>query len=874
MPKPTLIQSVLRKPTRSYADPHAPSPWADSPSPQPYYDAPASRYSAQRDGGVFLGYREEPRYPVHHAGPSRIRAPPSVNSDSQVSRRSRFPAPRKAQSTIVIAEQPRIGDERDYAPGGRNGAGTVKKKKKKPKSQADTLSVDSGSVNDAIPPSVPRAARPKKTTIRRQNVPSPEQSPMDFAPPPPLVTESDRGSSTESSATGPVSPPTLAVNLERRPMETRHRPGISAIQKAIAAGIVPPLSPPSSDWSSEQSRDRLFTPTPEPSTDSLKNSRDPVQQPQHPLSEGVSAAAPIPVAQSTPPIPPKSADRLSVQSISSESSQNDIFYTPRSSMDLSQTQEDLPTTTAAIPAISEPAPETPIESSRVIPALQFQPPTPASVADPEASPFHPQTHSQPTLHPNVASTPPSAARPEIFVKSPTPSPALQSGQQNVDHDLDTQSATGEVGSDDDDESERRAAMAMHSRSSSFTRPFPSSQGGSRPPSVVYSGFGQGKTVSRSPSAVMSLGDDRRPSSRASSRMRYPKNSFEDFVVRRNSMPLSELSFGREGSIRSGISGYGKGGWAAAHATRSGSATPVAMYMPSSGNDGWAEFQQPIAPPRQSRFTPLPLASQPKTFNAIVHGRTPNGSAPSSYSQSSDDELEDDMPKPSRSYRNQARAGGGSSEGRPKGLGSVEGSAPGSVAGLDDRFDETLRERQMTLGPMVDPYAIPRPAAPSSVTSSIPPPVPKDAAGSRRSWAPSRASMTPSASFGGYESRPISPTPSRPSSRVGFEPPSFLNPDTLTVLPEMTPEDSARTYVPSEPAKSHRRAASVFGGRSRGARSEIGGYDDQGDDIGDVPRRSKSAVGHRDDLSRWEGTSVGEGVLLESHCRAGNVTGYR
>ena len=844
MPKPTFMQSVLRKPTRSYADPNAPSPWADYPSPQQTYREPQSRYTASRDNGVYLGYKES-RYAENEAGPSRYRGSASVVSDMSVSSRSRFPQPKKAMSTVGTREQGRIGDEREYAASGRNGTGTVKKKKK-PRAQLDNESVMSGSIDGSLYPSSPRI-KTKKTAPRREVI-SPQPSEPDFAPPPRLTTGSDRGSSATSSPPVPATPASLPQDdlLTRRQSQ---RPGPSAIQKAIAAGIIPPISPPGSDWSSEQSRLSSI----------VERVAEPPNPPEEvrPRRESVSGAAPTPV------IPPKSPKRLSVSSVATGRTDETAFYTPRTSMNVDAMAESPTEERASPPPPIQLPVKQEIPSGLAIPALCFQPPTPAPEPEFESSPFY----SAPTSPITIETPPRLDSQPSIVVKSPTPSPAPQRVQDAAELADDAQSATGEVGSDEDEVSERRDDLLHQSRSSSFSRP--TSIAGSRTPSMAKLTPVKSKSASRSPSVSVFSGDELRPSSRASTSRHTTRNSFDDFVVRRESVIQSEMSFAPEGSIRSGISGYGKGGWAAAHASRSGAATPVSMYMPSGANDGWANFQQPISqPPRKSRFTPLPPSSQPKTFHSIVHGGTPEGSNPSSYSQGSDSSEEDDtMPRPSRSYRNTDYA-------EERGYSpSQSGSAQESIPAVDDRFYLSLQQRQMSLGPTIDPYAR-RGSRPSSLASSVPPPLPKDYSSNNGSVASKRFSRSPSMRQGQFNGRPVSPTPSRPSSRMGFEPPSFLNPDTLTLLPEMSLEDSAKTYVPSETAKPSRRATSVFGGRSRSGRSEAGFDDGERDSVGDLPRRAKSALGHRDDLSRWEGTSVGEGVLLESHGRDESVKGYR
>lgn len=784
MPKPTLFQAVLRKPTRSYADPQAASPWSDYdyPSAQPSPYAPAqSRYTAQRDGGVHLGYRDGP----NEAGPSsrRARPSPSVVSDTQVSSSSRFPAPRKVSSMVALREEGQYEVER------------VRTVKKKPKKRIDEMSVVS---MDAL--SVDSRRMPRGTNSRMSS--RTNSSEVSLAHPPPFRAHSDTGTSSTRSSPIPQLPPVM----EKQYNLPAARPGLTVVQKAIARGITPPLTPPASEPSSEQSS-RYRVPLP-------------------------IVVPPMTV----PPIPTKSPKRLSIVSSHTEESEEETFHTPASSMDNS-------------PAVAAERTLRPI-----LPVLSLQPPTPAPVPDPVASPFHSEQTSTNSL----------------FTTSSGSRTDSKTEMQHEDDD-DAHSAKGEAGSDDDDESERRESSAKNSRQNSFTQPAfrPDSRPSSRAPSVVHLGPGASRSGSRTPSIALSAGDDHRSPSRASTRRHTTRNSFDDFVVRRNSMAASEMSFAPEGSVRS-VSGYGKGGWAAAAASgsKSGRSSPVVMYMPTSGNDGWAGFQPP---PRQSKFTPLPAASQPATFNRIVHGTTPNGSMPSSYSQESDEDSEEepDAPLPSRSYRRTDYASeNGYSE------------SQASIPDTEDRFYQALRQRQLSLGTAVDPYAVPNtPRAPSVM--SVPPPAPRDVNSYRQ---PSHRSsyngsydsrpVQRETNLQRYDSRPTSPIPSRPSSRMGFDPPSFLNPDTLTLLPEMSAEDSAKTYIPSEPVRPPRRPASAFGGFSRSGKSEAD-YEDERDEVPDLPKRAKSAMGHRDNASsRWEGSSAGEGVLMESHGRGSeHVTGY-
>lgn len=130
---------------------------------------------------------------------------------------------------------------------------------------------------------------------------------------------------------------------------------------------------------------------------------------------------------------------------------------------------------------------------------------------------------------------------------------------------------------------------------------------------------------------------------------------------------------------------------------------------------------------------------------------------------------------------------------------------------------------------------------------------------------------------------------RPSSAMsmngtprGFDAPSFLNPDTLTFLPEMTVEDSSKTYVPDPAGDAQRKAEAIrrtrnsiyysksikSGASVRSAESD-GEEDQETKQPSRAPSRAKSFRSLRRPASqsqsqRWEGSTAGEGVLLESN----------
>ncbi|KAK8864394.1 hypothetical protein IAR55_001642 [Kwoniella newhampshirensis] len=823
MPRPTFMQSVLRKPTRSYADPYATSPWADhrDGDDDDGSSYPSSRYTSREENGVHLGFQREERQ-VHgfgEAGPSRPRprGPSSTMSASAmsdghtaISMGTRFPRPaRKVTSNVEL----RNGTLGPQLPAGST-LGTTRRKK-------DSLPIHH---EDGTTAAVVRKKKKPRSVMN------------------------DNASSILSSPTSTVSrtaPP---------PIHSRH----SETSSSSASSPVPPLSPvaPIQHKSVPSSEGKPVRPT-------IMITKDPLAV-ATPTSSGVSsfnlstmAIPPIRIAAVPPPSPLPSQRRLSTTLANGETDDEDeVFYTPRSSLDWNETTPtDDPITPKPVPQLIA-AP----------PSFNFLPPTPAPLPDPATSPFHsePTSSASSSLHPDqFLSRQPSDS-------SPLSTEVLRNGDLHQPED-DVQSASGQAGSDDDVEESEKEKDSRRSRQLSGTYSRPQSRAWSQPPSLA------GRSAGQSASA-----DGRRPLSRQSTTRTKVRNSFDDFVVhQRPSRPTSEASFGSapvlEGSMRGSVSGYGKGGWAAAAASsRSGTSTPITMFMPA-GGDGWTNFQQ--APVRQSRFTPLPAASQAPTFDKLLNGSRPeldgvsiqgsrNGlrppsreSSPSEYSQLSDG------PIPSRSYVKKDY--------------SSEASQSSRLSG------DREHEADSRSSPSYDP-APSLPVAPGSLA------FPVARVGSVRNDNPismsrptSRATSRPTSprpmSPISYYSRPSSPNPAKPSSRPGFDAPSFLNPDILTILPEMTAQDSEKTYLPA-PSESGRtrRTSTKEGFASRRssmfrARSEVGsaGQIDDDDELAELPpKRSRSVMGFRKDnrddekgaLSRWEGSSHGDGVLLESHGR--------
>lgn len=614
------------------------------------------------------------------------------------------------------------------------------------------------------------------------------------------------------------------------------------------------------------------------------------------LSETSSASSsPLASSQSVTPIP-RIIDR------SESDSEDDVFYTPRSSFSFSfettspvaigphaesiqlpddaamETPKAVETPEPNLIPITTPKPktETPVRSATP-PVFNLLPPTPAPVPDPTSTPFHshppspvpvPVPIDRSSLHPTAR---PSLLPSRLIIPSrntmeptapttPTAPPAPPPKDEE-----DMESASGQAGSDHEMASTRN------------TRP-----------------------------------SSRAQSIRSSSRRHHPpRTSLE------SSRPTSEASFGsgtasvRDGAAASGggsrqssMAGFGKGGWAAAAASasggggsRSGASTPV-MYLPADGTTGWEGFQPaPVGAgggpggggggARQSRFTPLPAASLP-CFDKLVN-------SPSVYAATSS------IGSPSN-----ASASASPSGNDKRGKNGVSYSSPSeySQASGSDNWPIPSRSyaKHYTRSDTASQSRSPSPTPSQHSSHATSPPLPPKS--------PLRHSHSPIPPPSGTSTiRPITPT-----RGAGFEPPSFLHPDILTVLPEMTPQDSERLYrsspLPPPPilperswarlsmynqdnggqaslSRSHSRRSSIF----KSSKSEVGlsrangnsngqgqgseaGEEDDG--LGELPspsmiKRSKSAAGgYRGGGgsvgSKTEGSCYADGVLMESHGR--------
>ncbi|WWC89329.1 uncharacterized protein L201_004250 [Kwoniella dendrophila CBS 6074] len=914
MPKPTFLQAVLKKPTRSYADPYHSPPWADQVQDQDQDDSRQSYYTSNPRS------RYEDEYGM--AGPSRPRSSRrgpgsnlstsnSVMSENVIgnthSMGSRFPKPaRRVVSNVTLRDGNIVEGKSNKVPKSSSsaiglGSNTIstnrKKKEKLPRNEEGNYEFEDEDV--ARPASragmVKKKKKPKsiitKVIAEDESITSSSPTSTTSLPmPPPIRSKnSEISSSAASSPVPPISPVISTHSSQQHLMldNAQQKPVRPNIQKSP----LPLLTPPSSAMS-----------TPNSSSHQVQT----VISTKKPIAKEVQ----VKKAVETPKVIIGGAD---------SDSDEDVFYTPNSSV----VELSLPSPTGSEDN------KTPKPSTQTIipPSFNFLPPTPAPIPETHHSPFHsePSSSNSSSLHPDRPFVPRILTQPGEPPESSV-SQTTQELQKAGYDDEDAQSAFGEAGSDDDKVYERQGKT---SRQASGTFERPKSGIFSHPSSVV------GRST---PPSV----DGFRPSSRQSTTNRhFSRNSSDEFPTvpsgRRPSAPVSEASFVSapnrpESSLRGSISGYGKGGWAAANSTKSFSSRPSSpvMFMPTSG-DGWSDFQQ-VPPPRQSRFTPLPSASFSPNFDKITDGsrlseriggssargsqyndqyqsqsqlnnqlqtridygvnglRPPSRSgesSPSEYSQ-----LSDGLEMPSRSYIK--REDSSESKQSSNSPDNREGSENG---GRNWNNEGPSPQRPPPPGSLSFPVA--RVGSLSLGPSSVRPP-------SRNG-----SQYTSSRPMSQYmdSSRPTSPSmyqrpPSvmsnaQTASPLTFNPPSFLNPDLLTILPQMTNEDSDRLYqstkTPSESGKGKRnsmqdwashnpaRRSSIFR-----AKSEVGHEEDDGErSVPDIPaRRSKSVLGfrnrdhdreiekERERERKWEGSSYGDGVLMESHGRAAeSVGGY-
>ena len=172
MPKPTFFQTVLRKPTRSYADPYAPSPWADYPADPPseddYHEYPSTHYPASDFGDGYEGYASEE---VDEAGPSDPRSLRSLSSGgsrmSEVqSRANRIKnADWSYNNGVEEAENRRPRKSKSTVSLGDNAQSMIATRFPKPvKTSSSSVAVRSGGIVE-VNSQLPNARRKKKVTI-------------------------------------------------------------------------------------------------------------------------------------------------------------------------------------------------------------------------------------------------------------------------------------------------------------------------------------------------------------------------------------------------------------------------------------------------------------------------------------------------------------------------------------------------------------------------------------------------------------------------------------------------------------------------------------------------------------------------------------
>ncbi|ODO08828.1 hypothetical protein L198_00561 [Cryptococcus wingfieldii CBS 7118] len=871
MPRPTLIQSVFRKPSRSYADTNAPSPWSDTYDYDDDHQQPSYYPSAQ-------SYRQYPRRPSstlsavsEDAGIHRTRyQKPSRRADGFVTLRNGetvfAPGGSYRETTSEISPARPFSPTQSLPIAPPSGQAIKKKKKKKVHAPGISSQIPESETGSITKSDTPRKKRKPKATTSPA---SPTSITPPLPPPPPIHSRFSETSSSASSSPVPISPVTLrhfapsvpleaGINERAGPERIQVKPERAAIAVLTKSKSVSPTAPLLTPPASERS-------TPSSSSQSVARSRLVSVPP------AVSA-----VEEQTRYVtqrqPKASARPLSIRTAESDTD-DDVFYTPSSS--IADLNNSLAVEEESSDDMATPRPPRPKASA---PILNVLPPTPAPIPDPPISPFE----STPTSSRSIATSFEPVARPKAAPIRPSMAMEQKVPPPPFKDEADFQSDSGEMGSDREEYLERHGLRPKSKLSHNRSR--------SQASSLVRSSSRLGSN-NNSPSL-----------SRSATSRHVSQSSFEG-----TSRATSELSFssareGGGGSTRGSVKGgYGKGGWAAAAASanegRSGATSPI-MYLPERGT-GWEDFQPPmpilappaaVPPPRQSKFTPLPPASTPsfdrilvdtsKVSNSVtapsndsspsrehsVGPQVPSRSSPDSLSSPSEYSQasygSSGLPIPSRSYvqqANTARTGQSS--------GSLEPEMPASFP---------IRTQS------------PLPSLPGRLPSSS----------SIRPVSP-----LPSETSQAFASRPTSPNPSmlRPTTpRAGFQPPSSLDPDMLTILPEMTPQDSERLYQPTENFNGAQRSRSRLslheGALSRRssmfrAKSEVGHSrpgsaatnneaGEEGDALGELPapgviRRSKSVIGGKlgGNSQKWEGSSYGDGgVLMESHGRDQDGTG--
>lgn len=1076
MPRVGFFQSVLRQPTRSYANPHNPSPWAldDDDDDNASFSSRGYQHSdtGRRDrgkgeyqyasGSTWRYNRDDQHqdqgngYDYNQAGPSRqngrYRPPPQAfanlrdeepydnRSEQMETVRSRTMSesgarrPRKAKSSVGFAPAPveeeypaqlPLSEERlvtrfpRAAPKarsvvgiqdtGRNvsvvernmegqasGRGTVKRKKKRPVGQdgqgamteAAQLAADSRartvSAASAFSVTTIKSTRPKSTISSGPSGPSKQAVPAA-----PAATSCFSQAAAPAQVT-PVRAAPLAPAIPPPPRPTE----LLVTRPSIARQAAHP--PPSASSSSAQSsRDRVpqtppdaiappvqVMPDTEANTVNLSEEIRPKSSALQRNSSMRTARSRMSVASNdtgataywTPPTSPGSDKGLGTDSDEDEE--------PGAGGEekVEQDTEERANEQGEV-GIVEDDPETPAADDLGPPRLMIQPPTPAPLPDTSESVFNtpvlpspsPTPAPRPVAEPAAAATGVPAralsiSRPKLHNTGSAP-PALTQA------DDDVQSLHAHTGSDDEVPTAPTPPDAEPISAHQLSRP------PARPPSITHSAplpVPQDRPSRSSLTSTANGSRHSRQSSRAGSaagsagrRGSYQAPEAPSSLASGPNRALRPSpSRSREGSIRSStsygpggsVAGFGKGGWAAAAASgsQSGRNSPSpqpTMYMPTGTMDGWEQFHVP-PPPRQTRYTPLPAASQPATFERLLNGGTgtdsrggsvrsggtsprdspgivptppsgsesapasatasreqlataapvsgnrlevpsevqtgPSESSASQYSEEEGSSSEDeDAERPSRSYMvvtNPSRLPAPAPEvdiAARRSSGDM--AAPPIPAKSPRRFSQDVPEHAVPALPLLAPSLAP--ATPATVIQSPPASESQYSYGSESALDASPPSATndtlptpaqaPSIASDGeavddrdqirsvgsysdngdgeqyseygpgeeeeYEGEDPDDMPSRPLSPSGstrFPRPSFLDPDVLTVLPEMSVEDSNNLYRSPAPSEAGLGRRQTWRGQSGSAATSPVNGNGNGNGGGYNPYEDSSRPGSR------------------------------
>lgn len=1046
----SFVNSVLGRPSRSYAK-EAVSPWADEPS------YPSGGLSLQQLDLHDLQMGAAPRRAgslLNFGGPTRssLASPPA--SDVGVSNPYRR-RPRKASSDIgyqstlpsysifhVDRRRPIIEDERETA------------------SEYSEVSeacqqIPPAVVNRQSLRAKPQSQPPPKPKVRHTHfadkVEYMDEVSRESSP---LRKDSNSSSASSDTPSSAIMSPTTSVTVAGKPLDSErkmsplgegHRDGHNIANTTVPmkpikevrfeapptppAAPAPNLAPVISDVSAAESHESSPRALPEPS-----------------VSQSSASIAPQAVSV---PAPPADGFPKSPHHTTGSVDSHDNYYTPRSSLE--STHSDSTNSDAATPIAQY--------AEMPLPVFQVQPPTPnASSETPERNgpdgylAAHPaprdhalqeddfieeesdtetegdsdeeegnrgiheiRSFNTPSTY-DVASMPTGPVRPPLPRKS-SKRPAVKKADEPP-----TPPPKPKLNRNPSSSSTISRGGRVTGATITILNERPNSRSGGRPTLTRSASSKSDTTITRSKSSQSARKKERppklalhprfdpsppssRPLSRASTVSHYSQNSDQTSTSRPKLG--SEMSYGSSvsqasqrsvqsnGSIPGSQTSRGvngKGGWAAA------SATPVVMYMPSGGNDGWAAFQ-PL-PPR-SRATPLPgshkayertsplvSAASPSVSaasssvggsagdsvrgsaeispsynnyagplyvsNGIPHSAsmplprelspsdTPTASPMSAefpingraivspspirlpqmtgppeppapvqqqpvpppvvdQESDSDSDSDDSMEKPSRSYVN-TPPGSLPSE-RRNGTAVAHSISSPTFGGINrerrrslpstSSFTSTTSNRSARKSWMPPGPVPPVPPIPASIASTL-----------------SRPSAPPSVVSDGPDfSRPLSPM-----TRASLDRPSTLNPDVLTMLPEMSVEDSNTLYNfgkhhrkttsevgsvsrrssffgrnPRQPKASkalsdigHHRTTSEVGFDTRAAKTEVpAGYarSDGGNSIIGRPFSPAHSLRRAEDgtidLNGWDTVSnAADMTVMESHGRDQNVTnGY-